>query len=53
MGDVSALEGEEGRGSLRKAWGMRQTSFDPKIPELDRTEYIGADRPTRQTETSQ
>ena len=21
MGDVSALEGDEGRGSLRKAWG--------------------------------
>ena len=41
MGDVLALEGDEGRGSLRKAWGNRQTSVDPGIPELAVTESIG------------
>ena len=42
MGDVLASEGDEGRGSLRKARGSCQTSFDPGIPEL-----------TQGTETSQ
>jgi hypothetical protein len=41
MGDVLALEGDEGRGRLRKAWGSCQTSIDPEIPELPYTEYIG------------
>ena len=40
MGDVLALEGDEGRGSLRKAWGSRQTDVDPEIPEQDGNEYI-------------
>ena len=53
MGDVLALEGDEGRGSLRKAWGRRQTFVDPGIPELAHTEYIGVLRPTQRTETSQ
>ena len=52
MGDVLALEGEEGRGSLRKAWGSRQTDVDPGIPEQGVTEYIGDVRPTWRTETS-
>ena len=33
MGDVLALEGDEGRGRLRYAWGSRQTGVDPGIPE--------------------
>jgi hypothetical protein len=41
MGDVLASEGEEGRGSLRKAWGSRQTGRDPEIPELTCAEFIG------------
>lgn len=53
MGDVLASEGEEGRGSLRKAWGSRQTYIDPGIPELAYTESIGVERPTQGTETSQ
>lgn len=40
MGDVLALEGDEGRGSLRKAWGSRQTDVDPEIPEQGGDEYI-------------
>ena len=41
MGDVLALEGDEGRGSLRKARGSRQTGVDPGIPESVHTESIG------------
>jgi hypothetical protein len=44
MGDVLASEGLEGRGRLRKARGSCQTSVDPEIPELTRTEFIGARR---------
>ena len=33
MGDVLASKDDEGRGSLRKAWGSWQTSYDPEIPE--------------------
>jgi hypothetical protein len=33
MGDVLALEGDEGRERLRKAWGSRQIGVDPGIPE--------------------
>ena len=40
MGDVLALEGDEGRGRLRKARGSRQTGVDPGIPELPSGEYI-------------
>ena len=43
MGDVLASGGDEGRGSLRKARGSRQTDIDPEIPELVRREYIAAD----------
>ena len=35
-----ALEGDEGRGRLRKVWGSRQTGIDPGIPELVRDESI-------------
>ena len=53
MGDVLALEGDEGRGSLRKAWGSRQTDVDPGIPEQgDSAEYIGIVPLTQGTETS-
>ncbi len=52
MGDVLALEGDEGRGSLRKAWGSRQTDVDPGIPEYGGSEYIAAVQLTRGTETS-
>jgi hypothetical protein len=31
--DALAITGEEGRGSLRKAAGSWQTSFDPQISE--------------------
>jgi hypothetical protein len=40
MGDVLASGGDEGRGSLRKARGSRQTDDDPEIPELAYGEYI-------------
>jgi hypothetical protein len=46
------LRGDERRGSLRKAWGSRQTGDEPKIPELACNEYIVASRPTQGTETS-
>ncbi len=46
--DALAITGDEGRGSLRKASGSWQTSFDPEISEwenpLERvitSEYIG------------
>ena len=52
MGDVLALEGDEGRGSLRKAWGSRQTDVDPGIPEQGGAEYIGTVPLTQGTETS-
>ena len=48
MVDALAITGEEGRGSLRKAAGSRQTDFDPQISEWGNpaerpspTEYIG------------
>ena len=31
--DALAITGEEGRGSLRKAAGSRQTGFDPQMSE--------------------
>ena len=31
--DALAITGEEGRGSLRKASGSRQTGFDPRMSE--------------------
>jgi len=31
--DALAITGEEGRGSLRKASGSRQTGFDPGMSE--------------------
>jgi hypothetical protein len=52
MGDVLALEGYEGRESLRKAWGSRQIGVDPEIPEPACTEYIGTLQRTEGTETS-
>ena len=33
MADALAVEGDEGRGSLRKASGSWQTSFDPEMSE--------------------
>ena len=33
MVDALAITGDEGRGSLRKASGSLQTSFDPEISE--------------------
>jgi hypothetical protein len=33
MADALAVEGDEGRGSLRKASGSWQTSFDPAMSE--------------------
>jgi len=36
------LRGDEERGSLRKAWGSRQTGDDPEMLELTCTEFIGA-----------
>ena len=33
MVDALAITGEEGRGSLRKAAGSWQTSFDPQMSE--------------------
>ena len=38
-----ALEGDEGRGRLRKVWGSRQTGVDPGIPELVHNESIVVD----------
>ena len=31
--DALAITGDEGRGSLRKAAGSRQTGFDPQMSE--------------------
>ena len=47
--DALAITGDEGRGSLRKAAGSRQTDFDPQMSEwgnppvlqVTRSEYIG------------
>ena len=33
MVDALAVRGDEGRGSLRKASGSRQTDFDPEMSE--------------------
>ena len=52
MGDVLASGGDEGRGSLRKARGSRQTDDDPEIPESGRREFIATFRLTQGTETS-
>ena len=57
-----AVRGEERRGSLRKASGSWQISIDPEVSEwgnpLDEslvswTEYIGPEKQTLGTETSQ
>ncbi len=48
MVDALAVIGDEGRGSLRKASGSRQTDFDPEMSEwgnpplieVSHTEYI-------------
>ena len=59
--DALAVRGDEGRCSLRKASGSRQTDFDPEMSEwenpasvswLSYTEYIGVERRTWGTETS-
>ena len=58
--DALAITGDEGRGSLRKAAGSWQTSFDPQISEwgnpapygVSVAEYIGYVKRTRRTETS-
>ena len=56
-----AVRGDEGRCSLRKASGSRQTDFDPEMSEWENppsiswvsyTEYIGVERRTWGTETS-
>ena len=56
-----AVRGDEGRCSLRKASGSRQTDFDPEMSEWENppsiswvsyTEYIGVVRRTWGTETS-
>lgn len=38
--DAQAVEGEERRGSLRKASGSWQTSIDPKISEWGNPMYV-------------
>ena len=58
--DALATEGDEGRGSLRKASGSWQTSFDPGMSEwgnppliaVSIPEFIGYGSDTRGTETS-
>ena len=58
--DALAVRGDERRGSLRKASGRWQTTFDPEMSEWGNppacgylfTEYIGVERRTRGTETS-
>ena len=60
MVDALAVRGDERRGSLRKASGSWQTSFDPEISEWGNplgvisilTEYIGVMKRTQGTETS-
>jgi hypothetical protein len=51
--DALAITGDEGRGSLRKAPGSRQTDIDPEMSEwgnpparVARAEYIGVWRRT-------
>jgi hypothetical protein len=48
MVDALAMIGDEGRDSLRKAWGSWQMNVDPKMSEcgnapfrVSHTEYIG------------
>lgn len=58
-----ALEGEEGRGKLRKAWGSRTRALDPRISEWGNPAEPqcsaiarGLDsraKPTRRSDTSQ
>ena len=57
--DALAITGDEGRGSLRKASGSWQTSFDPEMSEWGNPparvlppEYIGRVKRTQGTETS-
>ncbi len=57
--DALAITGDEGRGSLRKAPGSRQTDIDPEMSEwgnpparVAHAEYIGVRRRTWRTETS-
>ena len=59
MVDALAITGDEGRCSVRTASGSPQTGFDPEMSEwgnpparVSRTEYIGAWKRTRGTETS-
>jgi hypothetical protein len=60
MVDALAIIGDEGRCSLRKASGSRQTDFDPEMSEwgnpplieVSHTEYIGVWKRTWRTETS-
>lgn len=42
--DALAITGEEGRGSLRKAAGSWQTSFDPQISEWGNPARMGHPR---------
>ena len=38
--DALAVEGDEGRGSLRYASGSWQTSFDPEVSEWENPPYL-------------
>ncbi len=61
--DALALGGDEGRDRLRQAWARSQISYDPGISEWGNphgfismyllTEYIGLERRTEGSETSQ
>ena len=58
--DALAITGDEGRCSVRKASGSPQTGFDPEMSEwgnpparVSCSEYIGTEKRTRRTETSQ
>jgi len=42
--DALAITGDEGRGSLRKAGGSWQTSFDPPISEWGNPARMGHPR---------
>ena len=59
--DALAITGDEGRVSLRKAWGSWQQNIDPTMSEwgnplcvsiVSMTEYIGHEKRTRRTEPS-
>jgi len=42
--DALAITGDEGRGSLRKATGSWQTSFDPSMSEWGNPALLGHPR---------